>query len=369
MNGTLLILALALGAVAAWGAQTVSANTAAVEPPPGQTGPRIQFAEQTHDFGKIDVGAVAKHEFVFTNVGSAALEILSVRPGCGCTTAGAWDRVVEPGKTGRIPLAFNSTGFSGAVAKSAMVACNDATRSNVVLQIKGTIWRPIDISPQSAYFNLSSEAPTNETRVVRIVNNLDTPLTLSDPACTNDVFRAELKTVKPGKEFELAVTVQPPFAGTFVHASITLKTSATNTPVLSVPAYANVRPAITVLPSVITLPEGPLTNSVRPSVTIRSTSTNALVVSNPTINIEGVTLELKETQPGRMFLLTLDVPAGLRLESTQRVELSLQSNHPKFPVIKVPVALQRRSPAPTVRTAPRATLPITAKPVTVPTVK
>ena len=79
------------------------------------SGPKIQFADTTFDFGKIDSGQVVKHEFVFTNTGSATLEIKDVRPGCGCTTAGTWDKTVEPGKTGMIPLQFNSTGFGGTV--------------------------------------------------------------------------------------------------------------------------------------------------------------------------------------------------------------------------------------------------------------
>ncbi len=366
-NRTLWILTLVLGAARVGEAQAASATAA--EPTPAQVGPKIQFAELAHDFGKIDAGTVARHEFVFTNAGNAALEILDVRPGCGCTTAGAWDKRVEPGKTGRIPLAFNSTGFGGTVAKSATVTCNDATRSNVFLQIKATIWRPIDITPQSAFFNLSSDAPTNETRVVRIVSNLEAPLALADPVCTNHAFRAELKTVKPGKEFELAVTVHPPITGTFAHAPITLQTSATNTPVLTIPAYAYVRPAITVLPSQITLPAGPLAKAVRPSVTIQNTTTNALVVSNATINIEGVALDLKETQPGRMFMVTLDVPAGLQLEPAQRIEVSLQSNHPKFPVIKVPV-VQQRAPVTPVSSRPSLhTAPLVVRPVTVPSPK
>ena len=80
--------------------------------------PRIEFASTVHDFGKIKLGDVVKHSFVFTNTGKALLEISDVRPGCGCTTAGTWDKKVEPGKTGIIPLQFNSLGFSGTVTKS-----------------------------------------------------------------------------------------------------------------------------------------------------------------------------------------------------------------------------------------------------------
>ena len=38
----------------------------------------------------------------------------------------------------------------------------------------------IDVTPPLAMFNLSSEIQTNESRVVRIVSNLEEPLGLSD---------------------------------------------------------------------------------------------------------------------------------------------------------------------------------------------
>jgi hypothetical protein len=73
--------------------------------------------------------------------------LLTARSGCGCTTAGSWDRQVEPGKTGVIPLQFNSTGFKGTVTKSATVACNDPGQSNAVLLLKSTVWNPFEVMP------------------------------------------------------------------------------------------------------------------------------------------------------------------------------------------------------------------------------
>src|SRR5216684_573294 len=61
--------------------------------------PRIVVDQTTYDFGKVESGQLVKHDFVFTNTGAALLEISDVRPGCGCTTAGAWDKKVEPGKS------------------------------------------------------------------------------------------------------------------------------------------------------------------------------------------------------------------------------------------------------------------------------
>ena len=140
---SLLIVAGTFGSIASYLAQAEAPS-----PPSGTkfaagatetSGPRIEFATQVFDFGKVSAGELVRHDFVFTNTGRALLEITDVRPGCGCTTAGTWDRRVKPGQTGVIPLQFNSANFDGKVTKSATVTCNDRGKSNLVLQITGTV--------------------------------------------------------------------------------------------------------------------------------------------------------------------------------------------------------------------------------------
>ena len=344
---TLLIAAGAFGHVAASLAQTKDGKQTAgsTGAPPGAAGPKIQFADIVYDFGKVNSGAPVKHTFVFTNIGTATLQILDVHPGCGCTTAGTWDKQVEPGKTGSIPLEFNSANYGGTVLKSATVTCNDPAQSNIVLQIKGTVWKPIEIAPTMAVFNVSSEDQTNETKIVRIVSNLDEPLTLSDLQCTNHSFKAELKTTRPGKEFELLITALPPFTSPSMIAPVTMKTSSTNMPLINVSAYVAVQQPVTVMPSQIILAPGPFTNAVQQVVSIRSTATNALVLSDASINVPGAAVRIEEPQPGRYFNLAVDFPVGFQIKPGEKVELSVKSNHPKFAVIKVPVFQPQRAAA------------------------
>ena len=81
-------------------------------------GPHIKFAEESFDFGRVSSSDVLRHDFIVTNTGGTPLEISSVKPACGCTTAGAWDRFIPAGQSGKIPIQFNPAGFAGPVAKS-----------------------------------------------------------------------------------------------------------------------------------------------------------------------------------------------------------------------------------------------------------
>jgi hypothetical protein len=311
------------------------------------SGPQIQFASAVYDFGKAVDGEMVRHEFVFTNAGDALLEITGVHPACGCTTAGTWSRQVEPGMTGTIPIQFNSARFAGAVAKTITVVCNDKRRASIQLQIRGTVWRPIQVNPQTVTLSAVADSPASVSNVVRIVSGLEQPITLSDPESSSRAFAAELKTIQPGKEFELTVRTVPPLKQGGERGMISIKTSATNASAINITTLAVVQPAVAVSPPQIVVPPGLATNATARTVFIRNNDVDPLTLYEPAVNAEGVEVQMKEVAPGRQFTLTLNFPAGFELTPGKVVGLSIKTSHPRFPVIKVPV-LPMALPAPRV---------------------
>jgi hypothetical protein len=319
--------------------------------------PKIVFDSSVYNFGKVLSGELVKHTFVFTNTGDAPLEITDVRPGCGCTTAGTWDKRVEPGKTGSIPLQFNSARFSGTVNKPATVTCNDPAQGTLTLQITGTVWTPVEVSPTMAMFNVPGDAQTNDTKILKVLNHLDDPLSITEVTSSNPAFKTELKTVKPGKEFELYVTALAPFTSRTAYASITLKTSSTNSPSLMASAYLTAQQAVTVSPEQIYLPPGPLKSVVSPSITIRNNGSNALAISDAKIDLPGAEVKVRELQPGKVFSLMASFPAGFELQVGQQLALTVKTDHPSFPQLRIPVV---QPPAPGQFSPRRPGLPPTA---------
>lgn len=312
--------------------------TAAEPAPPGDIGPRIQFARPEHDFGRIASGLVLKFDYVFTNTGTAPLIISHVQPSCGCTTAGTWTREVAPGQTGTIPIQFNSTQFNGAVAKSVTVTSNDKQQPVVVLHLKATIWKPIEVTPLFAVLNASVENPGAATTTIRIVNNLEEPLVLANLAVSNPSFAVSLATNVPGREFQVHVRLVPPLTPGNIQAQIGLTTSYTNTPALSITAMAMIQPSIVISPSQIMLP-GFISSGVQPYViSIRNNGTNAITLSEPAASSEQIELKLRETEPGRQYILTAAFPQGFDIPNGKNEEITLKSTRPDSPVIRIPVS-------------------------------
>jgi hypothetical protein len=318
-------------------------------------GPKIQFATPIYDFGKVKSGELVKYSYVFTNTGDRTLEITQVQPGCGCTTAGEWTKKVETNQTGQVPIQFNSANFNGQVLKTVTVRCNDPAQANgVVLQLKGTIWRPIDYIPQYAVLNLPPDVQTAST-VVKIVNNTEEPITLSPPEVNNRSFTATLATNNPGKEYQITVNTVPPLPAGTVQAMITVKTSSTNMAVLNIPLWVNVQPAVMVMPPQISLLPPPLQTKTTPAITIQNNSTNSLVLSDPAINIPGVEVQLNTMQTGRVYSATLTFPQGFEIPAGRPVEFTVKSSLAQMPLIKVPVMQIPRPLTPPLAPAPPPT--------------
>src|ERR1043166_1490508 len=342
----------AILALAAHGKKGVdtSANASATSPEvavkssptPATPGPRIQFAKSVYDFGKVNGDDLVNCLFLFTNAGSAVLELSDVSPACGCMKIGAWTHKIDPGKDGSISVQYDSHHYTGHFAKSVFVTCNDSNQPKPILEITGEVWRPVEIVPPYGTINLNAEIPSNSASV-RIISHLDQPLLITNILNDNAALPVELRTKDPGREYQLVVTTAPPFPTTTIQGHVTLKTTATNIPEFSISTRANVLPVVMPIPYLIRVPPLPLTNAWPYTVWVRNNSTNQISISDPTVNAKDVTAEIKEDQPGKEFSVALKFPAGFDVAPGENVELSVKTSHPKVPVIKVPVVLPPRN--------------------------
>ena len=305
--------------------------------PAAGPGARILFSEPTFDFGTVIVGSTVKHVFTFTNTGDAVLEIRDVTSTCGCTAAGQWSRRVEPGKSGTVPVEFHTGHFNGPVVKPVTVLCNASDKGSVILQLKGIVWHPIDVVPSSAAFSGALDTPASLVRTIHITNREDVPLLLGAPKSNQRAIAAEIITNQPGKAYELSVNLVPPLGAGNVFGEITIPTSSTNMPVLSVSVWAVAQPAVMVLPPQVEVPAGPLTNQITRSISVRNNGGTALELSELAFNTPGADAKLYELQKGQFFQVLLTFPKGFQQTSGQSMQLSFKSNNPKFPELKVPI--------------------------------
>ena len=106
----------------------------------------IDFEEISYDFGQIEEGTVATHEFVFTNTGDIPLVISSVKASCGCTTPYWTKEPVLPGKKGVVKASYNSRNRPGGFNKSITITSN-ARHATKMVYIKGVAVKKNTLKP------------------------------------------------------------------------------------------------------------------------------------------------------------------------------------------------------------------------------
>lgn len=101
--------------------------------------PKISFAQNVYDFGKVaEKGGAVSHDFQFQNIGDGVLVILDATAECGCTRPDFPKNPIAPGKSGKLKVTYNPIGRPGPFEKTVTVKTNGIPRK-VRLKIRGVV--------------------------------------------------------------------------------------------------------------------------------------------------------------------------------------------------------------------------------------
>ena len=117
----------------------------------------LKFAQETHDFGKVEQGKPVTYVFEFKNTGSDPVVINDAQASCGCTKPNWTREPVMPGKTGTVSATFNAAA-AGPFNKSVTVTSN-AEAGQTVLYLKGEV-----VTQKEASTAATPEAPKDKKK-------------------------------------------------------------------------------------------------------------------------------------------------------------------------------------------------------------
>lgn len=340
---------------------------------PGEE-PKIEFDTPIYDAGRIRTGVDIQHDFWFHNTGNGPLEIIQVKPSCGCTTSGEYDRVVEPGKSGKIPLKVATGNFSGPISKSVTIITNaPGAASTIALQIKGELWQIVQAAPNSALFGNTSSTTAREstlTRKITITNNSESPLTLASPKSSNTAFSADIKPLEEGKKWELTVALSKELPNGAVTGNIEIETGLKDLPSIKIPCNAYLVSDVDVVPNKVAIPEN-RTVPMQRDFYVRNNAAKPLAIADLASSNPALKLTMQETQPGMAYRVTMEVPPDAKL-SKDGETVTFSTNNPAYAKLSIPVTLGASAPvanaapvpamAPPVKNSPSAMQPVSAKP-------
>ncbi|MCE3297246.1 MAG: hypothetical protein K0R65_2960 [Crocinitomicaceae bacterium] len=103
-----------------------------------ESGAKIEFEKEVHDYGNVKYGANGTCTFDFKNTGNAPLIISKATGSCGCTVPSWPKEPIAPGAKGTITVKYD-TKRPGPISKSVTITSNAANEPSKVIRIKGTV--------------------------------------------------------------------------------------------------------------------------------------------------------------------------------------------------------------------------------------
>jgi hypothetical protein len=113
--------------------------------------------------GEVHAGAALSHRFALVNRGTDAVEVVEVRPSCGCVTAAPDRRSFAPGETGSLLLEVNSlTQPDGPASWQATLRCRAGGRvEDTVLTLTARVRADLVLDPSALV--IETDGPVERT--------------------------------------------------------------------------------------------------------------------------------------------------------------------------------------------------------------
>jgi hypothetical protein len=216
----------------------------------------------THDFGSVPHGAQLFHRFTVNNIYAVRMEITGIKSGCGCVTATAAKRVLEPRESTTIDVSMDARRFTGGKTVGIRVTVgSDEYASSAELRVSANSRGDIVFNPGEVNFGnvTRGQSPTMTIDVeyagalnwqVSEVVAKDLPLELG----IRELYRRVGVPGQPnGIGYQVKVTLKPEVPMGAFKEEIYLKTNDPGSPLVPILVEAMVQSSILVTPTKLDL--------------------------------------------------------------------------------------------------------------------
>jgi hypothetical protein len=142
-------------------------------------------------------------KFAFKNAGPTAVTISEIQTTCGCLGASSDKKTYQPGESGVVSATIKLGSFEGEVIKSIYVLSDDPETPKRMLQMKVTIPRLMEITPEVTTWTVGEEAKP-KTLSIKVLR--DEPIEVTAVSSTRENFVVELKVLEKGRAYEVVMT-------------------------------------------------------------------------------------------------------------------------------------------------------------------
>jgi hypothetical protein len=209
----------------------------------------------SHDFGSVPRGAQLAHRFTVTNIYAVRMEITGVKSGCGCVTATAAKRTLEPHEATTIDVVMDARRFTGAKTVTITITVGPDYISSAQLRVTANSRADIVFNPGEINFGTVTRGQTPSLTIdVEYAGVLD--WRVSEVRANDLPIEVSLQEWyrRPGQVgYHVRATLRADAPAGTLKGDIFLKTNDPASQLLPVLVEATVQSAITVVPAALSL--------------------------------------------------------------------------------------------------------------------
>lgn len=283
--------------------------------------PRLTLVEPVKDFGTVPKGQKLDWSFEVKNTGTADLEILSVKPACGCTVAD-YDKVIKPGQTGKVTAHVDTTQFAGPISKAVMLETNDPSAPSAQVTVAAIVKPYVDAFP-AGFVRFNMIQGDVEKQSITLFSEEEEPFEIVRIETPSDYIKAEHAKLDSGSmvpkvgranqnQYRIDITVGGEDAKVGPLAEkVRIVTNSKHQPDYLLSVSGVIRPSFRVEPSGINFGDvSPAEASATRTITVRSNDLKTpeqFVVTKVESGVAGLTTSIAPTERKGEYTVTLQV--------------------------------------------------------------
>jgi hypothetical protein len=304
--------------------------------------PKAVAVEPIKDVGFVAKGEMATNEFVIRNDGDAPLELREVRAACGCTVAD-FDKVIAPGKTGKVRVTVDTKSFNGPTAKGVTVYTNDPAAPAIELTVRADVGQFVKMKPGYARF-ITVQREAKEGKIVQTLWTPDkSPLEIVKVESPYPFLKVRYWEAKPEERLaenadqqqwkvELSLSNDAPVGP--LTEPVKVHTTHPKQKLVQIPVSGFVRPVMAVTPPVVDMGQVNGTDPVKFSLNVRNFATEPIKVTSIAGDIQGINAKIEPVQEGREYQVQVTFQPEAR-KGPVNGKLTLTTDSQKIPWIEV----------------------------------
>ena len=156
--------------------------------------PDLAFPNGTyHDFGTINEGELVNYEFIFKNNGNSNLRITEIKTGCGCTSAKITEKVLSPGKEGKVLVSYKGRPTPKRETLPVWLITNDPKKPIAELMLTGNVQKKVFWYPKTVSFFADNKNAV-QTKTVKFLTDKTGGLELSKLSTSSKYIKTTCDT-------------------------------------------------------------------------------------------------------------------------------------------------------------------------------